>query len=35
MKFMEGLDGLDSLERETPDIVICDIKMEKFNGFHF
>ncbi|MDR0351259.1 MAG: response regulator [Puniceicoccales bacterium] len=35
MKSMEGLDGLDSLERETPDIIICDIKMENFNGFDF
>ncbi len=32
---VDGVDGLDVLERETPDVVITDINMPKMDGFGF
>jgi two-component system chemotaxis response regulator CheY len=32
---VDGLDGLDVLERETPELVITDINMPKMDGFGF
>ena len=32
---VDGVDGLDVLERETPDLVITDINMPKMDGFGF
>jgi len=32
---IDGMDGLDVLERETPDLVITDINMPKMDGFGF
>ena len=32
---VDGVDGLDVLERETPDVVVTDINMPKMDGFGF
>lgn len=32
---LDGEDGLNKFEREKPDVVICDIKMPKKDGFQF
>ncbi|MGO9740581.1 MAG: response regulator [Roseiarcus sp.] len=32
---VDGLDGLETLEREAPDLVITDINMPKMDGFGF
>ena len=32
---IDGIDGLDVLERENPEIVITDINMPKMDGFGF
>ena len=32
---IDGVDGLDVLERENPEIVITDINMPKMDGFGF
>ena len=32
---VDGLDGLDVLERENPELVITDINMPKMDGFGF
>ena len=32
---VDGLDGLDLLERETPDVIITDINMPRMDGFGF
>ena len=32
---VDGVDGLDVLERESPDLVITDINMPKLDGFGF
>jgi two-component system chemotaxis response regulator CheY len=32
---VDGMDGLDVLEREDPDLVITDINMPKMDGFGF
>lgn len=32
---VDGVDGLDVLERETPDVVITDINMPRMDGFGF
>ena len=30
-----GQDGLEALDKQAPDLVICDIKMEPLDGFEF
>ncbi len=32
---IDGVDGLEVLDRETPDLVITDINMPKMDGFGF
>jgi two-component system chemotaxis response regulator CheY len=32
---VDGMDGLEVLERETPDLVITDINMPKLDGYGF
>lgn len=32
---VDGMDGLETLERESPDLIITDINMPKMDGFGF
>lgn len=32
---VDGVEGLEVLERETPDIIVTDINMPRMNGFGF
>lgn len=35
LQAVDGIDGLEMLERETPDVIVTDINMPRLDGFGF